>query len=78
VSVWIALGTAHEAVVIGIETGASHERTRHALRSRTPVDLGLGASHNSPKHPLETPTRSHPPLYLTFRTEALIWANIHL
>jgi hypothetical protein len=61
VEVWIELGTAHGAVVIGIETCASHESTRHALLSRTPLDLCMGASQNSPNHPLETPKLSLPP-----------------
>ncbi len=47
--------------MIGIETCASHESTRHALLSRTPLDLCMGASQNSPNHPIETPKLSHPP-----------------
>jgi hypothetical protein len=47
--------------VIGVETCASHERPRHALLSRTPVDLCMGASQNSPNHAIETPKLSHPP-----------------
>jgi hypothetical protein len=31
------------------------------LLSRMPVDLGMGASHHAPNHPLETPKLSHPP-----------------
>jgi hypothetical protein len=46
--------------VIGVETCASHESTRHALLSRTPVD-GMGASQNSPYYPIETLKLSHPP-----------------
>jgi hypothetical protein len=73
VSVWIALGTAHEAVVIGIETCASHESTRHALLSRTPLDLCMGASQNSPNHPIETPKLSHPPC--TVRVDSIYTAE---
>ena len=55
------LGTAHGAVVIEVETCASHESARHALLSRTPLDLCMGASQNSPNHPIETPKLSHLP-----------------
>src|SRR6516164_5151858 len=37
------------------------ESARHGLLSHMTVDLGLGAAHRSPNHPIETQKLSHPP-----------------
>ena len=44
----------------GSETTLSAtEGARHLRLSHMPVDLGMGASHNAPNYPIETPQLSH-------------------